>query len=93
MVQQWRESMLRLSRTRAKSSLTENDNDQSLFNQIVHGNDATSEFMRGLGAKLKAAGVSYTESDVSSRSRKVHRSHSPGRPCLPTENCNPAHFT
>ena len=35
MVQAWRASMLRLSQTRQKASLTENDNDQSLFNQAI----------------------------------------------------------
>jgi hypothetical protein len=54
MVQLWRESMLRLSRQRAKSQLTENDNDQSLFNQIVHGGDVTDALVGGLAAQLKA---------------------------------------
>ena len=96
MVQMWRESMLSLSRRRAKASLTEvdprglqprtsrggahrhhpdarlrlscashaacgacaraseqNDNDQSLFNQIVHGGDVTNEFVASLDGLLQ----------------------------------------
>ena len=95
MVQAWRESMLRLSRNRAKSSLTENDNDQSLFNQIVHGSDATGDFLSSLERRLGAAHATlpYPRADVEQRKRKVYRSNGATKPCLPDEQCAPTPFT
>ena len=97
MVQMWRESMLRLSRQRAKSQLTENDNDQSLFNQIVHGGDVTDSLVGSLASQLKALGLpelaKSKHKEIASRTRRIFRTRASGRPCLPTETCAPVPFT
>ena len=97
MVQMWRESMLRLSKHRAKSQLTENDNDQSLFNQIVHGGDVTDSFASGLAAYLQAAGLPELppaqHKEIAARTRRIFRTRAKARPCLPTESCDAVPFT
>eukprot|EP00908_Phaeocystis_cordata_P014225 Transcript_25326.p1 GENE.Transcript_25326~~Transcript_25326.p1 ORF type:complete len:470 (+),score=180.70 Transcript_25326:59-1411(+) len=49
----WRGAMTRM---KGRKDLTENVNDQALFNQIVHGGDVTSRFLESLPQYLRERG-------------------------------------
>jgi len=93
MVQSWRKAMLR---QKGRSDLTENVNDQSLFNQVVRGADiGTSTWsVDSWRTELERSNVTMPRglkwpADV----RKVHRSREGHEPCLPGEGCTPLPFT
>ena len=93
MVQSWRKAMLA---QKGRKDLTENVNDQSLFNQVVKGGEVqTSEYASWM-EQLRAAGVRVPAdafSSMPSNVRRVHRSHSRHPPCLPSETCTAVPFT
>ena len=95
MVQTWRKAMLR---QKGRPDLTENVNDQSLFNQVVRGSDiGTSSWgISRWRTELLANNVSMPEAAVAnlvSGVRKVHKSQVTHEPCLPGEGCAGVHFT
>jgi len=87
MVQSWRKAMLR---RKGDQNLNENVNDQSLFNQIVHGVELrTADAI----AFLEAAGHPERREYVDlPTTRRVARSQ-PQPPCLPDVECEPVSFT
>ena len=70
----WRNAM---SRMKGRKDLTENVNDQALFNQIVRGRDVTSAHLAALPAFLKERGGSegelpYSLEQVKAATRRVY---------------------
>ena len=91
MVQSWRKAMLR---QKGRTDLTENVNDQSLFNGIVRGQDLRD--MNAWYAELKAANVSIPPDAFKSlpdNYRRVRRTGASHEPCLPGAGCAPMSFT
>jgi len=95
MVQSWRKAMLH---QKGRPDLTENVNDQSLFNQVVRGSDigTGSWALTSWAKELLRENISLPESAISNLVdgvRRVHRSVSGHEPCLPGEGCKMVSFT
>ena len=96
MVQQWRKSMLA---QKGRRDLTENVNDQSLFNQVVRGRPISSSEIAQLRLDVNAttgflnhAPARIWESAVP-HARAVHMSHAEYPPCLPSAVCRMRRFS
>ena len=97
MVQTWRKAMLQ---QKGRQDLTENVNDQSLFNQVVTGGELrggdTASWVQARAKELSlpaAAAKAAAAAPVESATRRVYRSHNQHPPCLPGESCEPVAFT
>jgi len=95
MVQQWRKSMLN---QKGRKDLTENVNDQSLFNQVVRGTPLGAHDLQQWKYSLNASGsVRIPEQAMQlpagTTARKVYQSSRPLEPCLPKDRCTPVYFT
>ena len=91
MVQSWRKAMLR---QKGRHDLTENVNDQSLFNQVVRGTPINN--LLQWQSELREANVTIPKSAFSSlppNYRRVRRTSATHEPCLPGGGCQPVSFT
>ena len=91
MVQSWRKAMLR---QKDRSDLTENVNDQSLFNQVVRGGDVRD--LAGWMREQRAQNVTIPESALAglpANYRRVRQTSASHEPCLPGAGCGPIPFT
>jgi len=93
-IQAWRKAMLA---QKGRHDLTENVNDQSLFNQVVRGGELGRWNMGNWKASLAANGVALPPNGFDGAPgnvRSVFQSHSTHQPCLPSETCGgPVSFT
>ena len=91
MVQSWRKSMLR---QRGRTDLTENVNDQSLFNQVVRGSPVYD--LNAWQGELRAQNVTIPQDafkGLPPNVRQVLRTSRNHEPCLPGAGCEPMSFT
>ena len=94
MVQSWRKAMLR---QKGRPDLTENVNDQSLFNQVVRGRqiDPGTDWWRqrliedNVSTPMPGGRFGWMPPNV----RHVMASHGTHEPCLPNEGCSGIAFT
>ena len=91
MVQSWRKAMLR---QKGGKHLTENVNDQSLFNQVVSGGEVKD--LQAWLRSRRAEGVAAPPDAFASlpgNHRRVHQTGSSHEPCLPGAGCAATTFT
>ena len=94
MVQTWRKSMLS---QKGRTDLTENVNDQSLFNQVVKGSPMQGRQLNEWKDALERSGqlvlAPSAFENLPPHARAVHMTHSTHAPCLPLQDCEPVKFT
>jgi len=89
MVQSWRKSMLAM---KGSPHLSENVNDQSLFNQVVRGggqSPSVAQLLRTSNASVRAGALERLPRNA----RRVYQTHGRHEPCLPGEGCAAVSFS